>query len=327
MARVTLIVSLAVCAGLVGCSRRLLSVVLDVPPATAEPAVATSRSAAPPRAAPGVVPLQLPAEEPTRPAIEQFLDPDTVRSLLPRDRAGNIDWMEALRRGVIDPRSSVPGREPAPPEGFRFAYDFYFPGPDSTLKAFFPHSSHTEWMDCQQCHARIFPYRNTPVAMADIFQGKYCGECHGKVAFPVMTDCERCHVNLNMPPNRATPDLIGTVVMARATSGDGAPATDEAPAAGSPPEAANAEPAVPASGSRSLLSQSLPAAQFPHWVHRIRFKCKACHMEIFEPKAGANRVTMKEIGEGKACGACHNGTVAFAAGFGECQRCHVPPAT
>jgi c(7)-type cytochrome triheme protein len=28
--------------------------------------------------------------------------------------------------------------------------------------------------------------------MIEIFDGKYCGVCHGKVAFPNL-DCQRCH--------------------------------------------------------------------------------------------------------------------------------------
>ena len=38
---------------------------------------------------------------------------------------------------------------------------------------------------------------------------------------------------------------------------------------------------------------------FPHWVHRIRYKCYACHPTIFEMRAGANKVSMDAIQEGK----------------------------
>jgi len=71
------------------------------------------------------------------------------------------------------------------------------------------------------------------------------------------------------------------------------------------------------------VTQDLAPALFPHWLHRIRFQCKVCHTEIFEAKAGANEITMTEIKQGEYCGACHNGVTAFAAGFGECLRCHV----
>lgn len=60
---------------------------------------------------------------------------------------------------------------------------------------------------------------------------------------------------------------------------------------------------------------------FPHWFHRIRFRCKVCHFELgFKMRAGANVVTMKEISEGRFCGMCHNGQVAWAAD--RCDLCH-----
>src|SRR3989304_10124849 len=47
---------------------------------------------------------------------------------------------------------------------------------------------------------------------------------------------------------------------------------------------------------------------FPHWFHRIRFRCKVCHDELgFKMRAGANDVRMVDIANGKFCGMCHNG--------------------
>lgn len=66
-----------------------------------------------------------------------------------------------------------------------------------------------------------------------------------------------------------------------------------------------------------------PPAVFPHWVHRIRYKCYACHPALFEMKAGANAVTMDAIMAGKFCGACHNGKIGWAVGFETCNRCHL----
>ncbi len=66
----------------------------------------------------------------------------------------------------------------------------------------------------------------------------------------------------------------------------------------------------------------VPVATFPHWFHRIRYKCYACHPAVFEMKAGANKITMDAIGEGKFCGVCHNGKIAWAASFETCNRCH-----
>ena len=67
---------------------------------------------------------------------------------------------------------------------------------------------------------------------------------------------------------------------------------------------------------------SVPVAVFPHWIHRIRYKCYACHPGLFEMKAGANKVTMEAIMAGKSCGTCHNGKIAWAVSFDTCARCH-----
>jgi len=60
---------------------------------------------------------------------------------------------------------------------------------------------------------------------------------------------------------------------------------------------------------------------FPHWFHRIRFRCKVCHYEFgFEMRAGANDVSMADIIEGRFCGMCHDGEVAWS--VEHCDLCH-----
>ncbi len=60
---------------------------------------------------------------------------------------------------------------------------------------------------------------------------------------------------------------------------------------------------------------------FPHWFHRVRFRCKVCHSELgFKMRAGANHVTMADITNGKFCGMCHNGQIAW--GANQCDLCH-----
>jgi len=65
-----------------------------------------------------------------------------------------------------------------------------------------------------------------------------------------------------------------------------------------------------------------PPSIFQHWLHRARYRCDACHDSLFKMELGATPVTMQLIGEGKACGACHNGINAFASTFENCNRCH-----
>ena len=69
-------------------------------------------------------------------------------------------------------------------------------------------------------------------------------------------------------------------------------------------------------------ADDVPAAVFPHWIHRMQYKCSACHEETFRMKAGANEITMDLIQSGKSCGLCHNGKAAFESNFDTCPRCH-----
>ena len=60
---------------------------------------------------------------------------------------------------------------------------------------------------------------------------------------------------------------------------------------------------------------------FPHWFHRIRFRCKVCHSELgFKMRAGANAIQMADILDGRFCGMCHNGQIAWAPE--RCDLCH-----
>src|SRR5512143_1378391 len=53
---------------------------------------------------------------------------------------------------------------------------------------------------------------------------------------------------------------------------------------------------------------------FPHWIHRMQYKCAACHDELFKMKVGATEnITMDEINARKSCGVCHDGQTAFQA--------------
>lgn len=69
----------------------------------------------------------------------------------------------------------------------------------------------------------------------------------------------------------------------------------------------------------------MPPVVFPHWFHRIRFKCKVCHEEIFIMRQGANDITMEKIIKGEHCGKCHNGKIAWAPLY--CDRCHSGQST
>jgi len=169
------------------------------------------------------------------PAIEKVMDWEKVESLLPKDEEDNVDWSEALRQGLIRPRT---GADPRALWMTAFQWDFIIPAAkdededededetdeeeetanikdqeddeeddededededeeaDNEDDAFFPHSSHTQWLSCKNCHMSIYPYRRNPATMKEMKKGKSCGVCHGKnkVAFSLKA-CDRCHLN------------------------------------------------------------------------------------------------------------------------------------
>ncbi len=476
------------------------------------------------------------------PLAEELTDWADVLELLPKDAAGAVDWVRAVKDGVIAPRPQLPS---APPPKAPYGLDslaqvLNASGGDSPLldlkmlleddvklvpedapffEVRFPHSSHMLWLNCSSCHPWILGKRG--VGMEAIFDGDYCGKCHGKVSYHPETACSRCHVNLHFPqeelaqtdlaaagedPVEATPELVERgreryetfCVSCHGEEGDGAgdfarfmepkprdftegtfkfrttgsgslpqdidiyrtitfgvkkssmPAWFELssrdrwalvhyvktfseyfeeeepddPIEIPEPPPVNSElltlgaemfaemqcwdchgsigkgdgaaagtleddwgyPIRPADFTQGVFKagntigdiyrtvatgldgtpmpsfgdimeaeqlwalsfyvQSLatsqkgfgimgnvrfprevgrmdmPAAVFPHWFHRIRFKCTACHPAIFRMESGANPVSMDGIGLGEWCGRCHNGHIAWAPSFFNCNNCH-----
>lgn len=74
--------------------------------------------------------------------------------------------------------------------------------------------------------------------------------------------------------------------------------------------------------NEASAAQGTPTAVFPHWFHRVRYKCYVCHPKIFQMKRGMNTIRMEDIMAGKSCGVCHNGNTAWAVSFDTCARCH-----
>src|SRR3990172_7681125 len=67
--------------------------------------------------------------------------------------------------------------------------------------------------------------------------------------------------------------------------------------------------------------RGMPPVVFPHWIHRIEFKCKVCHPAIFQMKSGANDIDMEKIVfKGEFCGKWHNGETPCNPIM--CSRCH-----
>ena len=138
------------------------------------------------------VPLHMDGiRDPSNPALPLLQNPAEALSELPADTAGNqVRWVHALRGGYIRPRTNI-----FPETKVEFwDQDVLMKNTGSANYVLFPHSVHTEWLDCSNCHDKLFARKAgaTPVSMLAILSGEYCGRCHGAVAFP-LTECSRCH--------------------------------------------------------------------------------------------------------------------------------------
>jgi c(7)-type cytochrome triheme protein len=132
--------------------------------------------------------------DPTGEAINILQDPAQSMKDFPKDRRGEVNWVEALRKGYISPRKS---RTDDPWENELMQpmdMDIMLDKTAQMPHVRFPHLAHTEWLACSNCHPAIFiPQHNAnPITMTKILNGQFCGRCHGKVSFALWT-CERCH--------------------------------------------------------------------------------------------------------------------------------------
>ena len=125
------------------------------------------------------------------PVLDLLQEPAEALSQLPPDTAGNqVNWIQALREGFIDPRTNI-----YPETKVEILdQDIVMRNTGSANYVRFPHLAHTEWLDCVNCHDALFARKAgaTPMSMLLILSGEYCGRCHGAVAFP-LTECNRCH--------------------------------------------------------------------------------------------------------------------------------------
>lgn len=115
-------------------------------------------------------------------------------SNLPKDKFGLIDWARSVRENRIAPKPSLdPNDDEMPP----LKMDVLIPTKsDFVDDVIYPHEMHTFWLKCEVCHPNIFiPQKGANnMTMVDITNGKFCGRCHNRIAFP-LADCKRCHVS------------------------------------------------------------------------------------------------------------------------------------
>ena len=108
-----------------------------------------------------------------------------------------VNWEAAEKSGVIKPADFVEGLSVGKPKmqnrqdlSVVTAYPWVHP-------VTFSHEKHSIWNGCELCHPEIFPTAQKETIHFSMFsniEGRYCGACHGKVAFP-LNHCQGCHPN------------------------------------------------------------------------------------------------------------------------------------
>jgi len=119
---------------------------------------------------------------------------DAFTAKLPKGFYG-VDWMAAENKRKIKLVDSL--------EGISVKRVPIQAREDFTIKArlpwvhpiLFSHEQHSAWNGCELCHPEIFPTARKETVQFSMFlniEGRYCGACHGKVAFP-LNNCCACH--------------------------------------------------------------------------------------------------------------------------------------
>lgn len=117
-------------------------------------------------------------------------------TIVPKDKYGLVDWAKAVKDKIIAPGHSLDPKAKATEDDEPLDMDVHITTKsDFVNDVIYPHWIHTYWFTCEGCHEKIFKMAagENNMTMIGIAGGKWCGRCHGKVAFP-LSDCNRCHV-------------------------------------------------------------------------------------------------------------------------------------
>ncbi|NCO57903.1 MAG: hypothetical protein COW73_06700 [Nitrospirae bacterium CG18_big_fil_WC_8_21_14_2_50_70_55] len=80
--------------------------------------------------------------------------------------------------------------------------------------------------------------------------------------------------------------------------------------------------------NRSAEKNGVKPALFSHWLHRAKYTCRVCHVELgFNMELGTTEITEARNQHGEYCGACHDGKEAFGHTPDNCDRCHTGDLT
>jgi len=177
--------------------------------------------------------------------------------------------------------------------------------------------------------------------------GMQCKECHLKEQqLKPLVNCASCHSALAGLHRKAPHKDAGCVAchaphrwkiegrdQCLTCHGDRAQHYPDQPCAAChdfrPAAAAGKSGATPAKGGPPAITfpsdpNSPGKVTFEHAKHLAKgAKCADCHPKLFAMKKGGDKFSMDSMGEGKQCGACHDGKKAFGVMDGDkCMTCH-----
>ncbi|MDT8424057.1 MAG: cytochrome c3 family protein [Desulfuromonadales bacterium] len=212
----------------------------------------------------------------------------------------------------------------------------------------FSHDVHTGMYGCGECHPGLFVPKagmNTKT-MAQMNDGESCGACHdGSTAFGVESDCTSCHPTKEIVfPVKATGPVTFSHDVHTGMYGCGdchtglfLPQEGKNPASMSDMEGGASCGACHDGDTAFAVKTDCTSCHptrdvtfpedstgnvtFSHDVHTGMYSCSECHPDLFVPQAGENIVGMDAMGNGKSCGACHDGNTAFSVAEA-CDSCH-----
>ncbi len=211
----------------------------------------------------------------------------------------------------------------------------------------FSHDVHTKSPrindNCHTCHDKIYATKSKrPVTMAEMYKGKSCGACHGRIAFP-LSDCGRCHtirdITFKVQPtgdvifvhaphtrkmacNKCHPRLFKPgrnrpATMAEMEKGKSCGACHKGKTAFDLSDCSRCHLA----GNVLMKVTNAGPVTFSHSFHTALYRCADCHPKIFPLGYIRQRASMDDMDQHKSCGACHDDYTAFTVRE-DCVRCH-----
>lgn len=214
----------------------------------------------------------------------------------------------------------------------------------------FSHDSHLKKknakapnLNCKACHNSSME-KDGHYTMAEMEQGRLCGQCHNGQAAFALDRCTLCHKVRDIAyKSKATgPFLFRHSVHLQQNSDCGACHNSLYKTGPNPPvRMADMEKGASCgachNGSKAFalaecsrchptreiffMDRNAGIISFSHKNHTGLYQCGECHPLIYKTTRSRTSVSMKQMEAGKSCGSCHDGEIAFTV-KANCASCH-----